>query len=158
MHFNHHKCRAIAIATGKIVTGFIIGNMDPHKEEESYRQWLIFEGLNISQPIPVRPETICRHTGQKDAKGNDIYEKHLVQSLPYRLPGTPPGQEPIEFHRPATEVRWNGWMFVPFYFCTCGCCKHEEDDFNVGKNFIIVGDLLGEMAEPESRGTITTIE
>lgn len=67
------KFRGKRVDGGGWVFGFLIGNLDPHKEHDEYRSWFIHNGVNISVPVEVEQSSIGMFTGLTDKNGKEIY-------------------------------------------------------------------------------------
>jgi len=55
------------------IEGFLIGILDPEKEQDTYKKWLIHNGVNISAPIEVHKDSVGIFTGLTDKNGKEIF-------------------------------------------------------------------------------------
>lgn len=72
------KFRGLSTETGEWEYGFLIKTINPHKIENEYWAAFIHNGVSISEPKKILPDSVGQFTGLKDCFGVEIYESDIL--------------------------------------------------------------------------------
>lgn len=103
------KFRGQRIDNKEWVCGFFVGNYNPSKVENEVQDYFIYEGLkNLSNLIPVIPESVGQFIEEKDESGKEIYEDDIVDICVFLVSPSNPDYD--EHYRGVISFE-GGWMF-----------------------------------------------